>query len=384
MIYITKYKNKKDKKYKYEYRIKYKDPITQKYREKSKKGFTSHPEALHAATLVEKRLLEGFEQVPISLEEFLKTWLEEYKKDVVRKNTYNQHVYSVEKHILPYFKNILMQNIKPIMYQKFLNYLADEKGYSKRTIEIVHTTFYNACDRAVNLGKIERNPCKNAIIKGKVKNKEIEYMESDNIQKFLTTAYADNYNYWIFFKTLIQTGMRKGEAAALQWTDIDLKNKTITINKTLDFQTKEGEDLFGDTKNYNSNRVITISQSLANDLHFHMKYQNQNKLILNEMYRHDLNLVFCRNNGDILPKSTLFNAMKRITKKAGVPDIPIHALRHTHAVLLLESGASMKYVQERLGHGSMQITADVYSHVSKKIEEDSMNKFEDYTKDILS
>ena len=384
MIYITKYKNKKDKKYKYEYRIKYKDPITQKYREKSKKGFDSKPEALHAATLVEKKILEGLEQTPISLEEFFKTWLEEYKKDIVRKNTYNQHVYSIEKHILPYFKNILLQDLKPIMYQKFLNYLADDKGYSKRTIEIVHTTFYNACDRAVLLGKLEKNPCKNAIIKGKVKNKEIEYMESDNIQKFLTVAYADNYNYWLFFKVLIETGMRKGEAAAIQWTDVDLKNKTIDINKTLDFQTKEDEELFGETKNYSSERVITISQSLANDLHFHMKVQNQNKLVLNEMYHHDLNLVFCRNDGNYLPKSTLFNAMKRITKKAGIPDISIHALRHTHAVLLLESGASMKYVQERLGHGSMQITADVYSHISKKIEADTMDKFEDYTKDILN
>jgi len=105
---------------------------------------------------------------------------------------------------------------------------------------------------------------------------------------------------------------------------------------------------------------------------------------LNELYHHDLNLVLCRNDGNFLPKSTLFNAMKRILKRAEIPDVPIHALRHTRAVLLLEAGASMKYVQERLGHGSMQITADVYSHVSKKIETDTMSKFEDYTKDLLN
>ena len=383
MIYITKYKNKKDKKYKYEYRIKYKDPISQKYREKSKKGFESRGDALHAATLMEKKILEGFEQTPIPLKEFYKIWLEEYKQDVVRKNTIEQHKYSFEKHILPYFKNILLHDIKPIMYQKFLSHL-DKQGYSKRTIEIIHTSFYNACDRAIALGKIEKNPCKNAVIKGKVKNKELEYMDSGDIQKFLKAAYAYNYNYWLFFKVLIETGMRKGEAAALQWSDLDLKEKTININKTLDFQAKSREELFGDTKTFNSNRVVTISQGLANDLHFHMKYQNQNKLALNELYHHDLNLVLCRNDGNFLPKSTLFNAMKRILKRAEIPDVPIHALRHTHAVLLLEAGASMKYVQERLGHGSMQITADVYSHVSKKIETDTMSKFEDYTKDLLN
>lgn len=383
MIYIYKYKNKKDKKYKYEYRIKYKDPITQKDREKSKKGFDSKPEALHAATLVEKKLLEGLEQTPISLEEYLKMWLEEYKKGVVRKNTYDIHRNSVKNHILPYFKNINLNEIKPIMYQKFISHLSDQ-GYSKKTIEGIHSTFHNACDRAVLLNKLDKNPCKNVVIKGKTKSKEFKYIESSDIPKFLTTAYADNYNYWLFFKTLIETGMRKGEAAAIQWTDIDLKARTIDINKTLDFEPEDEDELFGDTKTFNSPRVITISQGLANDLHFHMKKQNQNKLNMNELYRHDLNLVFCRNDGDYLRKSTLFNALKRILKKADIPEVSIHALRHTHAVLLLEAGASMKYVQERLGHGSMQITADVYSHISKKIETDTMSKFEDYTKNLLS
>ena len=178
--------------------------------------------------------------------------------------------------------------------------------------------------------------------------------------------------------------MRKGEAGALQWTDIDLQNKVINIGKTLDFQAKRKEDLFGDPKTYNSKRTVTISQSLANDLQFHKKQQNQNKLALNEIYHHDLNLVLCKKDGSIMPKSSLFNAFIRILKRAELPNLPIHSLRHTHAVLLLEAGADMKYVQERLGHGSMQITADVYAHVSKKMESDTMGKFEEYTKDIFS
>ncbi|MGF9907241.1 site-specific integrase [Brevibacillus porteri] len=97
--------------------------------------------------------------------------------------------------------------------------------------------------------------------------------------------------------------MRKGEAAALQWTDIDLKKFTISVNKTLDFGVKNKNELFGDTK-------------------------------------------------------TL--------KKLNIPSMPILSLRHTHAVLLMETGAEMKYIQERLGHGTMQITADVYAHISLK------------------
>lgn len=84
-----------------------------------------------------------------------------------------------------------------------------------------------------------------------------------------------------------------------------------------------------------------------------------------------------------MPKSTLFNAFSRILKRAGIKSLPIHSLRHTHAVPQLEAGADMKYLQQRLGHGSYQITADVYSHVTKKMEEMNNKKFDDYMKDIL-
>ncbi len=84
-----------------------------------------------------------------------------------------------------------------------------------------------------------------------------------------------------------------------------------------------------------------------------------------------------------MPKSSLFNSFVRILKKCGLPSLPIHSLRHTHAVLQLEAGADMKYIQERLGHGSMQITSEVYSHISKKIDQDQMNKFEKHMKNVL-
>lgn len=382
MAHIRKYKNNGDKKVWYEYRIRYKDPITQEKKEKSKRGFTSNKEAMTAALLEEQRLLEGIEQGPMSLKSYMDLWLAEYKEGTIRKNTMELHKYSINNHILPYFKNILLLDVKPIMYQKFLNNLAEE-NYSKRTIEIVHGTMYGAFERAIKLGKIIKNPCDGAIIRGKEKIDEIKFINSDDIPNFLTEAYKYGYIYWIFFKVLIETGLRKGEAAALQWTDIDLKAKTITVTKTLDFTAKNKDELFGDPKTYNSRRTITISNTLSNDLHFHKKYLNQNKLALAELYHHDLNLVLCRNDGNFMPKSSLFNAFSRIIKRSNIPEIPIHCLRHTHAVLLLESGATMKYIQERLGHGSAQITTDVYAHISKKIEKDTMNSFEDYTKDIL-
>ncbi|GLV61745.1 site-specific integrase [Bacillus mycoides] len=384
MASFHKYKKKGSNKNFWEYRIRYKDSITQKFKEKSKKGFTSKAEAKISAEELERQIREGTNPTDESMKEYLLTWLNEYKKGTVATNTFLSHQNNVEKHIVPYFKNILLKDFKPVLYQKFINSLVDA-GYSRRTIEIVHGTMYNAMEKAIILEKIQKNPCVGVEIKVKAKEPEVKFIESDRIAEFLREAYKYDYIYWIFYNALIETGMRKGEAGALQWTDIDLKEKTITINKSLDFRlaSKSPEMMFGDTKNYNSKRTITISEGLASDLRFHQKYQNQNKIALNDCYCFEFNLVFCRNDGNYLPKSSLFNSFSRILKKANLPSLPIHSLRHTHAVLQLEAGASMKYLQERLGHGSMQITADVYSHISKKLDQEAMTKFEEHMRNIL-
>lgn len=369
---------------KWEFRITFQDPTTKKQKEKSRCGFSTKPEARHAAQELERQLLGGLEvDNKMLLKQFLYEWLEEYKKPHVRKNTFKIHERNIRCHITPYFKEIDLSGVKPIRYQKFLNSLA-EKNYSRRTIEIIHGTFYSAMEKAVTIKKISSNPAKGATIPKPIKeNEKLEYMESENIPAFLKAAYQYGYIYWIFFKVLLETGVRKGEAAALTWDDIDLKQGLIHINKTLDFQADSTDELFGETKTFSSKRTITIRNSLVNDLSFHLNLQNQNKLAMGDSYKHNLNLILCRNDGNFMPKSTLFNAMERILKKAQLPQIPIHALRDTHAVLLLESEASLEYVQKRLGHKNYQITVDKYSHISKKIEKDTMGKFNSHVDNIL-
>ncbi len=368
----------------WEFRLKYKDPFTGKFREKSQRGFATKKEAELAAIEFERKIATGFEQTDQRIVEYLESWLEECKKGTIRKNTYLLHQNNIKNHIAPYFKQMLLRDLKPIMYQKFLNHLVDQ-GYSRRTVEIVHSTMHNALHQAVILGKLEKNPCEGAIIKGEKKQREVKFIDSEVIPVFLKEAMRYGYIYWIFFRVLIETGMRKGEAAALQWSDVNLKERKITVNKTLDFSANslEKDKLFGDPKTFRSIRTIPISQALANDLKFHAQWQNQNKLNLKDAYHHDLNLVLCREDGSPMPKSSLFNAFSRILKRCGLPPLPIHSLRHTCAVLHLEAGVDMKYVQELLGHGSIQITSDVYSHISKKLEQKNAEKFEAYTEKIF-
>ena len=146
----------------WEYRIRFKDPFTNEYKENSRRGFATKKAAQHAASEYEQELLNKAEsnKMPLILKHYLTEWLKTFKKNKVRKNTYLLHERNIEKHIIPYFRDIKIKDIKPIMYQKFINYLIDENGknYSKRTVEIIHGTFYNAMEKAVVLDNLKEEP----------------------------------------------------------------------------------------------------------------------------------------------------------------------------------------------------------------------------------
>ncbi|MGN7457861.1 tyrosine-type recombinase/integrase [Paenibacillus pasadenensis] len=370
----------------WEYRLKYKDPFTGKTREKSGRGFATKKEAQVAVSEFEKKLAGGYEQTDMPLADYLDTWLQEYKTGTVRKNTLLIHQNNIKKHIKPYFKNLMLQSLKPVMYQRFLNHLVDG-GMSHRTAQIVHSTMHNAYEKAVTLGKLEKNPCIGVEIKGDRKKRNVKFIGSDDIPKLMQELRKYGYEYWIFFKALLETGMRKGEAAALKWSDISLDLRRLVIDETLDWTAispEENADYFGDTKTLSSERTIKFSSGFADDLRAHKAWQEQNKAAFGDLYKTDLDLVLCRADGSPMPKSSLFNAFSRCLQRVGLPPLPIHSTRHTFAVLMLEAGVEMKVVQEMLGHGSIQITSDVYAHISKKIEDTSMEKFETFTTGILN
>jgi len=346
---------------KWEFRIRYNDPISGQRKENSRRGFKTKSEAKYAAEEVQRNIQAGYDQRSILLKDYLDFWLVEYKEGNVRKNTLTTLRQSIDLHIKPHFGEIELRAVTPALYQQFLNKIHKDKKLSRNTISKIHNAIYGAMKRAKINRTIEVNPCDDAVLPGEFKKEEIKYIDSDQIDRFLGVAYEYGYEYWIFFKLLIETGLRKGEAGALQWSDINFNEGTISINKSLDFNRKKQDEMFGSVKTSSSERTITIRKTVMDDLRFHLQWQNHNKKQINDLYRHDLNLVLCRKDGDAMPSSSLFNAFSRILKRAGIPPLPIHSLRHTHAVLMLEAGADMKYLQERLGHGSYQNCGCLFS-----------------------
>lgn len=387
MATFSNYKNKSGAFW--EYRFVYKDEITGKKKEKSKKGFKTKAEAKIACEEAEKNLKDGFAEENILLKDYIDYWLNSHKKGVIRNSTYENKEQQIRLHILPYFQNIELNNIKPMLYQKFIDQMA-EKGYARMTIENSHWILHSVFERAIIEKKMKDNPAKAATLKGKEKSKEdLEYVPSSQVNELMMEAYRNSFEYYIFFRTLLETGMRKGEATGLTWENVDFEKNRIIISKAMD--TQKGN--FTKTKTISSKRTIPVPMRLMEELKKLRKRQNENKLAWGEFYNHKMNLVFCRPKGDFYPKSTLFNAFQRYQKKTGIfagideegnPNYySIHSLRHSHAVICLENDMDMKTLQERLGHGSYEVTADVYSHVSDKMKQKTMEKYEEGTAGIL-
>lgn len=121
----------------------------------------------------------------MTLVDFIRNWIDKYKKGVVRKNTIRQHENNLNTHIKPYFKMLMLKNLKPDMYQDFLDHCLG-KGLSRRTVEIINTTVYGAMERAVIQGKLERNPCMGSVIKGDKKKSSVEFIDSGTYLSFCT------------------------------------------------------------------------------------------------------------------------------------------------------------------------------------------------------
>jgi integrase len=229
----------------------------------------------------------------------------------------------------------------------------------------------------------------------------VEPVTKDNIEyiklpKILLRKYANCKNlfalkvngenqhsiqYYVLFTLLARTGLRIREALALTWDDIDFENKTLTVNKTLVYPTNSTPYL-STPKTKASLRTIKLEDVTIRLLKKHRINRNEMYLMYSNYKKPETNIVFHQHDGRWLRTNVVREYFKEVCKRAGLPVLSPHALRHTHAVHLLEAGANIKYVSERLGHASIKMTADTYLHVTKKIEDEALELYQRYTEKI--
>lgn len=370
----------------WEYRITYYDRQTGKKREKTKSGFKTKKEAQLAAGREENEIhFNGFaDDGSEKLSSYFDNWLEVYKRPNVKPITYSLQERVVRLNIIPRWGNYKLKEINRVEYQKWINELRGH--YSEGTTRRIHSIMSSALSDAVLEFKILReNPLqKIKIPKETQKTTEIKYFTRDQLGTFLentkpikNSKYKESIQHYVLFTLLSRTGLRIGEALALNWQDIDLDKKTLLVNKTLVYPTNT-EPYISTPKSKTSGRTIKLDDYTVSLLRKHRVNQKEVVLRYKNYKASSDGLLFHQQDGRWLRTNVVREYFKEVCKRAKLPVLSPHALRHSHAVHLLEAGANIKYVSERLGHKSIKVTADTYLHVTQKIEDDALTLYSRY------
>lgn len=278
-------------------------------------------------------------------------------KNKIRITTYNQKEFIINSKIVPYFKDLKINDITPNHIRKWQNEII-KNNYSDTYLKTINVQLSAIFNFAVKYYNLSSNPALKAGSMGKKNADTINFWTVDEFKTFM--QYIKKPIYKLIFNILFWTGMRIGELMALTYRDIDLENKIINIDKS--YAKLDGEDIIDDPKTPKSTRTITIPDFLCQEI---------------EDYKSKMYEIKENQRIFTMSKQSVNQMLNRICKKAGVKKIRIHDLRHSHASLLIELNFTPLLVSKRLGHENIETTLNTYSHlypnkdseVAKKLDE---------------
>lgn len=306
----------------------------------------------------------------ITLNDWFETWMEEYKKNRIKRGTYENY----KKNFFGIIKrrhnlgDMQLSDIRGEHIQKLYNNLVKE-GYALSTIKIVSAVLNGCMQQALRNGLIERNPVKLAELPRQTEKATRQAMTRE--QQALFMEYAKESYLYNFYAVMLRTGMRNGEMRGLKYTDIDKKKNVIRVQRTLKYI--EGEGYYEDTpKTRTSKRDIPLTAATLQLL------EEQRKFWGFKVERMD-RYLFCNELGEPLSRARVRAETDRIVKRiraAGhdFPHITPHVFRHTFATRAIEAGMQPQVLKTILGHSSLAMTMDLYSHVLPETRAEEMEK----------
>jgi len=335
----------------------------------------------------EKRLAELLHQLDTgtfmkpsktTLGEFLERWLKDYAQPNLAPRTVEGYESIIRQHLIPALGSILLTQLKPEHLQRYYseklsNGRCDGNGgLSPRSVRYHHVTLHIVLRTALKWGLISRNPA-DAVDPPQYQRAEMHVMDEDAIHTFLKAVKPTPY-YPVFYLALF-TGMRRSELLALRWCDVDLLMGQISVSRSL-HHLHDKSLIFRAPKTAKGRRTIALPPSAILVLKEHREKQAQIRLILGTRLE-ESDLVFSLPGGRPLLPDTVSHAWTRLAQCSGMKGIRLHDARHSHASLMLKQGIHPKIVQERLGHASIQITLDTYSHVAPGLQEAAAVRFDE-------
>lgn len=384
---IQKYKTKSGTRYSVRLYVRKDENGKQEYY--VKKGFKTEKEAkLHEARKKVEIEDMGYHRPSNDLfRTVYEEWLPSYKNRV-QETTYQRTKDLFRLHILPKFGDKSISKITPVHCQNAINEWAVKytnikqlKSYSSQIFEY-----------AIFAELLQRNPMTNTKLPKQEKKESENYFSLEELKEFLEILNKEeSLKHILIFQLLITTGVRKGELSALRWADINFEEQLLHIGKS--YATIRTEDpnatrktirIQKNTKNVSSERILPIDTQTIEMLKLWKKEQAKELLQfgINANTKKQLIFTYVNANGDVnqpLHADYSNNIMRRLEKKYKFKHVTIHGLRHTHATLLLEGGASIKETQDRLGHKNAETTLNTYSHVTEKAQRNAVDKFIAYT-----
>lgn len=356
------------------------DPTTGKRKQKWFSGFKTKKDAEKAMAKTIHELDQGtyVEPKKITLAEYLPEWLDNHGKHNLKPTTYATYSCFIKNHIIPSLGSLTLNQLQPLHLQKFYtkkleNGRTDGKGgLSPQSVRYLHAILRKALDHAVKWQIINRNVAK-FVDPPPITKIEITTLTSEQVADFL--YHAKNDRYYIAFLLAVTTGLRRGEILALRWQDIDFQSKVASIRRSLVLV--DNKTVFQDPKTYGSQRSISLPNLVMIELERHQRIQRQERISKGNTYQNN-DLIITTSLGTPVSPRNLLRSFKKILKKASLPDIRLHDIRHTHATLMLQQGEHPKIVSERLGHSNTRVTLDTYSHVLPNMQKDAVERFEKY------
>lgn len=356
------------------------DSATGKERRTTRRGFKTMKEAKQA----ERNLLldveenglpsnqsDGFQDP--TFEELASLWLENYRT-TVKPSTFENVKSKVEKMTEEHFDGLKLKKITVAYCQRVVIELSKTYVLYNHYLSVINRIF----KYAVLMDILDSNPFDKVIKpKSRQTQRKGNFLTKEELKEFLKLAQNATLSYFFpLVHLMAYTGLRQGEALALKWSDIDFENKKITVNKTA-VRIKEKQTI-QTPKTKNSKRVISIDPTTLSILKNWKKDQIKIYFKNGKHFEGDDNFIFTNQRGDWVHIHNFIPYFKRFITDHKLKPITPHGLRHTHASLLFSAGVEPKNISDRLGHSTVQITLDLYTHITEEQRSDTVEKLLEY------
>jgi integrase len=303
--------------------------------------------------------------------EYFDVWLKGSVRGSVRQSTYDRDASLVNNHLRPALGGIRLKKLSAANVQGFYRDRLDH-GLSPSTVHKMHAILHKALSQALKWHMVPRNVTE-AVRPPRPAHKEMRPLTSEEARRLLQAARGNGLE--ALYVLAVTTGMRQGELLALKWQDVDLGNATLSVRRTL--TRSGGRYTLGEPKTKKSRRSIRLTPRAVEALESHLDRQLREMGILGDRYE-DRGLLFTTSTGGLINPSNLRQRnFARLLTEAGLPHIRFHDLRHTCATLLLTQGTHPKYVQDLLGHATIAITLDTYSHIMPDMGDQTARAMQD-------